>query len=113
MIGHVDGGTMRIWPWPPSRVRRPPPRLTRDAARCRAVAPVLQQPRRLLSVTGSTLAWAQRAVSSSSAPGVSLLAAGLVGELVSSAGRARLVAGCQLAPTRARPDRAGHGWVCG
>jgi len=28
MIGHVDGGTMRIWPSSPSRVRRPPPRRT-------------------------------------------------------------------------------------
>ena len=46
------------------------------AGRRRAVAPVLQQPRRLLSVTGSTLAWAQRAAASSAAaPGVSLLAA--------------------------------------
>ena len=46
------------------------------AGRRRAVAPVLQQPRRLLSVTGSTLAWAQRAATSSAAaPGVSLLAA--------------------------------------
>jgi hypothetical protein len=66
MIGHVDGGTMRLRPSSPSRVRR----------RRRAVAPVLQQPRRLLSVTGSTLAWAQRAAASSAAaPGVSLLAA--------------------------------------
>jgi len=82
------------------------------AGRRRAVAPVLQQPRRLLSVTGSTLAWAQRAAASSgAAPGVSLLAARLMGELVSARG----AAGGRL-PVGACPGRAGrasHGWVGG
>ena len=87
MTGHVDGGAMRIRPWSSSRACRPPPRLAKNATRCRAVAPVRQRPRRSLSVTGSTLAWAQRAVLPSSASGVSLLAVGLVGELVSSASR--------------------------
>jgi hypothetical protein len=79
------------------------------AGRRRAVAPVRQQPRRSLSVTGSTLAWAQRAVSPSSE---SFAARGLVGELVSSASRRGL---CQL-PVGAHPCQPtwwGNGWVCG
>jgi hypothetical protein len=73
------------------------------AGRRRAVAPVLQQPRRLLSVTGSTLAWAQRAAASSAAaPGVSLLAARLMDELVSARGAA-----CGRLPVGACPGQAG------
>jgi hypothetical protein len=73
------------------------------AGRRRAVAPVLQQPRRLLSVTGSTLAWAQRAAASSAAaPGVSLLAARLMDELVSGRGAA-----CGRLPVGACPGQAG------
>jgi hypothetical protein len=73
------------------------------AGRRRAVAPVLRQPRRLLSVTGSTLAWAQRAAASSAAaPGVSLLAARLMDELVSGRGAA-----CGRLPVGACPGQAG------
>jgi hypothetical protein len=89
----------------PRVVRRPPPRLTENATRCRAVTLARQWPRRRLSVTGSMPAWAQCAVSPSSAPGVALLAVGLVGELVSGASKARLVTGCLLAHTG--PGRPG------
>jgi hypothetical protein len=45
MIGHVDAD----------------PAIVAESCSPAAAAPALQQPRRLLSVTGSTLAWAQRA----------------------------------------------------
>jgi hypothetical protein len=103
VIGHVEGGAMRIRPLSSSRVRRPPPRLTKNAhsmprcGACTTTASPRSVGHRLDAGLGSARGATEFSAGDCTARG------GAGGWAGGQRAQARLVTGCQLAHTGARP----------